>query len=41
MLLDTGSSESIINSTELDKIIYTELEYQKAFDGNGRKHMYE
>ena len=33
MLLDTGSSESIINSTELDKIIYTELEYQKPLMG--------
>lgn len=33
LLLDTGSSESIINSTELDKIVYKELEGQKPLMG--------
>lgn len=32
-LLDTGSSESIINSSSLDKLIYTELDYQKPLMG--------
>lgn len=33
LLLDTGSSESIINSTELDKVVYKELEGQKPLMG--------
>lgn len=32
-LLDTGSSESIINSSELDRLVYTELDYQRPLMG--------
>lgn len=33
LLLDTGSSESVINSAELDKVVYEELEGQKPLMG--------
>lgn len=33
MLLDTGSSESIINLPELDRLIYTELDCQRPLMG--------